>query len=216
MLKYPEKCKLDHCAKYDGTALILACKKGMTDVALEMLKHPYKCKLDQVNRYGNTALIFACKNEMTDVALELLKYHDMCAINHINKRGNNALFYAQQNNMIDVIDIFCTYVDINSELLLKNKQKELLDRYINKKISQIYNKEEMQQQYDKLNDMLNKINKVSKCGGCIICLEDTHKNTVFVKCKHILCVCSECCSILDKKCPICKVDTPIITECFII
>jgi hypothetical protein len=216
LLKYPDQCKLDQVNIYDNTALIYACGRKMTKVALELLKYPDKCKLDQVNKKKNTALILACYKNIEEVALELLKYNEMCAITHVNDYGNTALFYAQKNNMKDVIDKIYTYIDIYSALQLKNEQKQLLDQYFNKKISQMSNSEEIQKQYNNLNDMMEKINKLSKNGGCMVCFEETQHNTVFVKCKHVLCVCSECCSVLEKKCPICRIDTEIITECFVI
>jgi hypothetical protein len=221
MLKHPDKCKLDHVNEHGNTALILACYNNMKEVALEILKHPDKCKLDKVNKYGNTALILACKKEMTEVASALLKYNKMCSITHIDENCNTALFYAQKNNMTNVIDTFYKYVDIYSALQLTKSEKELLDQYFNKKIddkiSQMgSNLEEIQQQYNNLNDMMEKINKLSKNGGCIMCFEETCISTVFVECKHILHVCSECCNVLDKKCPICRIDTPIIIGCFAI
>jgi len=169
MLKYPDQCKLDQVNLFGCTSLIYACTNKMTEVALEMLKHPDKCKLDQVDSYGNTTLMTACIYEMKEVALEMLKHPDKCKLEHVDESGNNALFYAQKNNMTNVIDILSTHVDINSTLQFKNGQKELF---------------EMQKQHNKLNDMLDKINNVSKYGGCIICLENMHGN----KCKHILSV----------------------------
>jgi hypothetical protein len=53
-----------------------------------------------------------------------------------------------------------------------------------KKNNHMTNEEEMKKQYNELNDMLGKINKMSQHGGCIICLENTHSN----KCKHVLSV----------------------------
>ena len=50
LLKCPDDCKIDQVDGEDGTALMWACCKSMTDVVPELLKHPNECKIDKVNK----------------------------------------------------------------------------------------------------------------------------------------------------------------------
>ena len=59
ILKYPDKCKLNHVDDIGNTALILACNNYMNKAALEIFKYPDKCNLYHINKYGDTALTLA-------------------------------------------------------------------------------------------------------------------------------------------------------------
>ena len=220
LLKYPNECKIDQVTEYGDTALVWACAKSMKEVALELLKYPSECKIDHVNTNGYTALVWACAKSMKEVAFELLKYPNECKIDHVNAKGNTALSYAYKNNMPEVASIIENYADVGEMLKLSQRQKIFLQKYINRKtageFNKLPNKEEIQERQKGLNDIEDKVKKISKDGTCLVCLGKTNNNTIFIKCKHVLHICDECMYVVDKKCPVCATTSEFITGCFII
>jgi hypothetical protein len=130
------------------------------------------------------------------------------------------LIYAKINKMTEVIDIIYKNGDIQSILNLSPPHMELLNKYIDQrlteKINQLYNAEYIETCNKNLHDIENRITKISGTGLCIICLDKTDRNTVFIKCKHIFHVCDECMYIVEHKCPICMKPTEIINNCYAI
>jgi len=220
MLKHNDICKLDHVNTHGNTALILACEKGTNDVALEMLKHHDICKLGHVNTYGNTALILACEKGMNDVALEMLKHREKCKLDQVNKYGNTALIMAQRNNMVRTVNMILSYTEFIKKLELTPIQtvniEQHIDMRLNEKINQLYSNEEIKQILSGLDNIKYQIRKISKCGTCVMCLDITNNNTVFIECKHILNICEECIHITQKKCPVCIKPSEIITGCYLL
>ena len=89
-----------------NTALLYACRYGLSNVALELIKTG-QSNPGQVNEGGNTALIWACRSvalsdvalsdvALSDVALELIKTGQSNP-GHINNNGNTALIWACQS-----------------------------------------------------------------------------------------------------------------------
>jgi len=60
------------CNDQGDTALIMACRRGMKDVALRLSELP-DIEVNAMNKKGDTALIWACCNKMNVVALRLLE-----------------------------------------------------------------------------------------------------------------------------------------------
>ena len=82
------------------TALMIACRKGNSYIALQLLKIE-GIEVNSSCFYGDTSLILSCKNNMKNIALELLKRKDI-DVNHIDKYGYTALHHACKNNMSKV------------------------------------------------------------------------------------------------------------------
>ena len=83
-----------------NTALMLACKNEMSNVALALIQTG-QFKLEQVSKIGNTALMYACKNEMSNVALALIQTRQSNP-GQVNALEDTALKYACKNNMSNV------------------------------------------------------------------------------------------------------------------
>ena len=79
------------------TALILACRNNMPDVAMALISTG-NAKPEYVNMFGKTALIWACYNDMPDVALALIAT-GKSKPEQANNNGSTALICACRNNM---------------------------------------------------------------------------------------------------------------------
>ena len=85
----------------DGnTALMLACERKMSDVALALIATGHS-NPGQNDIFGNTALIIACENKMSLVALALIPTKKSNP-EQADEENNNALIIACQNEMSDV------------------------------------------------------------------------------------------------------------------
>ena len=82
------------------TALLFACNKQMSDIALALIKTG-QSKPEHVTTSGNTALTVACNNEMTEVALALIKT-GQSKPEQVTALGNTALSFACNNKMTEV------------------------------------------------------------------------------------------------------------------
>lgn len=71
-VKYSDKSKLGFINYDRDTALILACKNNLLDVALEMLKYKKEFNYKHMNKEHNTALSYARKNNM-DKVIEIIE-----------------------------------------------------------------------------------------------------------------------------------------------
>jgi ankyrin repeat protein len=94
------------CSHYDfdkncRTALIWACKKSLSDIAIELIK-TNQSKPDNIDSNGDTALIWACQNSLSDIAVELIKTNQSKP-NHINSNGKSSLTIARTNKLHDVV-----------------------------------------------------------------------------------------------------------------
>jgi hypothetical protein len=158
---------------------------------------------------------------MEKVALELLnKCPEMCKINKVNYKGETALIYAHRYNMEKVEEIILRYVDICKIFKLTSDQKNIFNRYIDmilvEKINNMPDAEDIKIRHKELSVIDERIKKFSKDRECLMCCEETSHNIFFVECRHMLCICNVCVNMLDKKCPICKTTTHVITKCFIV
>ena len=96
---------------YKNTELMIAIRKRLNNVAIEILKFPSVCKIADINTFGDTALIIAVKIQSSDVIREILKYCDKFDVNHCNNAGETALSIAKKNNLDIVSDIEkCVYI----------------------------------------------------------------------------------------------------------
>lgn len=115
---------LTRTTPHGSNVLLLACYRGLTEVALEILKH--KCNPGQFNKNGNTALIWACSNGMSGVAKVLLE-NEECLPNFVNTEGMTALDYAKWNNMSEIVEILKKYQNLTSipKIIQKENKKEI-------------------------------------------------------------------------------------------
>jgi len=84
----------------NATALIYACDKNMSDVALALIATGQSNPAHHDNK-GNTALIWACYNNMSKVALALIATGQSNPM-QIDECGATALIRTCENNMTDV------------------------------------------------------------------------------------------------------------------
>ena len=134
LLRYPRCCRLSQANRYGNTALIVACQRNLSSVALEILKYPTQCDLSQANEYGDTALIWACDNNMINVVREILKYPANCDLLQVNSNGNDALRCAKVTDIRELIKkhINQTYTKFNDKNfgeikeIIKIEKKELI------------------------------------------------------------------------------------------
>jgi hypothetical protein len=216
LLKYPNKCNIDHVNIHDNTAFIWALRNEMFTVVVELLKYSNKCTIDKI--YDGICytklLIFACDHKMESLAMKLLEYPDRCNFSQVSYSGCTALMAARNNKMYDV-----------ALTILNNRGSKKMSKYCFSQISEIlheagsksfgmYDSSEFKIRQKELDAIEERIKKLSKDGECLMCCEITPHNIFLTKCKHVLCVCDMCVSMLDKKCPLCKTTSSIITGCF--
>ncbi len=99
-------------SKFKYTALIVACRKKLTGVALEIIKNAVvggennNNGIDYVDSLGETALICACQNNMPTVAKRIIELRPGSnMIGNIAKNGSTALIWACSNRMTKVINM---------------------------------------------------------------------------------------------------------------
>jgi hypothetical protein len=91
---------INHQDNYGYTALMRACYRGHTEVALELLKvDGLDVNVQQSD--GWTALIYACSNDLIEVVIELLKFDGLDA-NVQDRYEFTALMWACDNGHADV------------------------------------------------------------------------------------------------------------------
>ena len=100
------------------TALMIACKKGYTDIVRELLTRN-DIDVNLKNKYNNTALILACQNGYTEIVRLLLTKNDI-DVNLKNKNNDTALFLACYKGYTDIVRELLTRNDININEQISN------------------------------------------------------------------------------------------------
>ena len=81
LIKCKSYCIVNASNSNKETALILACKNKMNNVAKHILVHYYKyCNISQMSKYGVDALYYANLNNMYDV-VNLINNENQMSIN---------------------------------------------------------------------------------------------------------------------------------------
>jgi hypothetical protein len=101
---YGTKCKIDQVTSTGDTALILACKRSLSDVAIKIIDtFGTECKIDQVTNTGDTALSWACRRCPPDVAIKIIDtFGADCKIDQVTSTGDTALIWACRQSLSDV------------------------------------------------------------------------------------------------------------------
>ena len=87
------------------TALMLACKNNISEIALKLLD--MDCNPGQMNNEKYTALMIACINNMPEVVTKLLKlFRNECNVTYKSEKGKTAFDYACDNEMYSCIPLF--------------------------------------------------------------------------------------------------------------
>lgn len=82
-----------------NSPLMIAIRKGYSDMALMMLSYPGQCRLNHVNNYGDTALTTALITGDEEVAMKILTLPDMIDIDVCNYNDQTALSLAEEKGM---------------------------------------------------------------------------------------------------------------------
>jgi len=87
------------------TTLLLMCRVGMFDNALQYLKTFGKlCDTTTSDNKGYTAFLYACKNGHEDLACELFEY-DWCCPNRVSEDTKIGYKWAKKNNMKNIMNL---------------------------------------------------------------------------------------------------------------
>jgi ankyrin repeat protein len=104
-----KKGYLEQINDNNDTALLLACKNNIPEVALKLISMGEIINPGQVNKKsdkdqgGNTALIWACSNNMEEVALKLIEnFGEKTNPENVNTYGYTALQYTIINKNLEV------------------------------------------------------------------------------------------------------------------
>lgn len=112
----------DHVNDKGSTALMYACRKRLSRVALYLInRFGDSCLPAQYNKNGHTALTLACYSGLSDVALRLIqRFGESCLPSQVSDSGNTALMYACQRRLssvalmlIDKFGVSCLPEQIN-------------------------------------------------------------------------------------------------------
>ena len=220
--------KLNHISKNGNTALILAIRRKMEEVALKILDYPEKCNLDYIDKYGGTALLWAICKRMKEVALKILNYPKKCNLDYIDQNGNTALIFAIKNKMKEVALRILDYPNRCKLGHINNRDTSLTwaCKYEMKKVAlKILNYPDLCDIHHINNDNLTAlqiafkynlkivVNNIEKkylkeeLDGqyeCIFCCKKTNKCILFSNCKHSFVSCICCKYKLLSKCPSCR------------
>lgn len=221
MLALPE-CDVNEVDGGGTHAIHIACHRQLTDLVLAMLERP-ECRYDVVNKCKETPLMIACMKKMEDVALKMLEDPTRCKIDAYDRYGNTAMSIAKKNGLTRVYARLLQTTDIQEELDLDKDQMNTFHDYMavkmNQMIDELPDDDELKDRIKKIDEIETRMSSVmskGREGRCTICYEDTDKNTVYVKCKHIMLMCSECASHMNKECPICRTRSDMITGGFLV
>lgn len=244
LLKYPDKCKIDAMDSDLCTALHYACAGEFNEVVKRLLEYPDSCGMNIQDDENRTPLLVSISEDNPDAALMLLKYPDRCGLELRDDEDNNvfSLIISRLNTMDDYSDdweeeeieerdklmkIMDIIIDsghfdlkIHVEEVMSPTEFALVDRYVNdqvvKKMKDILTPEQFEERMKNIEALKEKNRSISRERECIMCCEETHDNTVYISCKHVLSICDKCSEKTKNKCPICNTDTDVIKGVYIV
>ncbi len=219
------QCNCDNTGLFP---IMAACKHGMSEVALAILNHTNNGidKIPNFN-YKNTCLIEACLNCTEEVVLKMLETHEKCGVrcsmhNNILFKTYTAFTVAHEKNFTRVTDFLLTHYTIPELLGISNENYQLFEKYSNhlqKFIDNLPNKDYINENLALFNKITGEVINRSPVKSCLLCGEDQKSNVVYINCKHIISMCTECTDKLytiNNRCPVCRVESNIIKDAYIV
>jgi ankyrin repeat protein len=118
LLSQPSKVQ-PHLAAHNGdTALIIAARKGHSDIIEVLLSHP-KIEVNLCNSAGRSPLMIAALQGQLDCTQKLLQIPEI-DINAEDQDGNTALMWASATGQLDVIDMLLEREDLDPSITNKS------------------------------------------------------------------------------------------------
>ncbi len=170
------------------TALLWACSKRLSGVALAILKRD-NVDVNAMDSEGRTALYWASEKSLSDVALEILKRDNVDLNAKDSEKGRTALYWACHEGQFEVVRVLLQHSKTDMRVKTKEGSSPLDVARTMGHVDIVL----------LLEDRANDMKTISKC---VVCCERAVDHVV-LDCGH-LCLCSVCESRVITKCPICR------------
>jgi len=211
-----------HANRYGIYPLMLACSRGMSELALSILNYT-NMGIDSAGVLTDTTcLISACKYCTEEVVLKLLENHEKCRVNQ-RCASHTAFTIAYDMKFTRVAELLLKHYPIDELLGFSTSMCSIIEKYtvtqLTDFVENLPNKEYIKENMALFDTINNSVSRSASVKNCLLCGEDQKSNTVYIKCKHIINMCVTCANKLyigDNKCPVCRTSSKIITDVYIV